>query len=161
MTEEALRQVRLERTSRGRLRVTNARGATLAVGSGEDSDFTPVELLLTALAGCTAIDVDFITGRRAEPERFEVSASAVKIRDAHGNRLVNLTVDFDIDFPDDESGQAAESVLERAVAQSHDRICTVTRTVEVASPVTTRIDGRTVAGPTESSSGASAPAGSA
>ncbi|HYI58028.1 MAG TPA: hypothetical protein VEX66_07665, partial [Microlunatus sp.] len=55
-------------------------------------------------------------------------------------------------FPDTDAGRAAEEVLERAIAASHDRICTVTRTVEVASPVTARLRGDRVAGPPQPSS---------
>ncbi len=146
MSDDA-RRVRLERTSRGRLLARNERGAALAIGMGEDSDFTPVELLLVAIAGCSAIDVDLITGKRSAPEDFVVDASGVKIRDQHGTRLVELAIDFDIRFPDTDGGRAAESVLERAVVASHDRLCTVTRTVEVGSPVTSSLRGTPVAGP--------------
>ena len=72
---DGLRQVSLERTSKGRLVAHNERGATLALGMGEDGDFTPVELLLVAIAGCAAIDVDLITGKRSAPEEFRVDAS--------------------------------------------------------------------------------------
>jgi uncharacterized OsmC-like protein len=144
---EAIRRVSLERTSHGRLLARNERGATMAVGMGEDSDFTPVELLLVAIAGCTAIDVDLITGKRSAPEEFGVDASGVKIRDDRGIRLVDLAVDFRVRFPDTDAGRAAEAVLERAITASHDRICTVTRTVEVGSPVTASLRGTRVAGP--------------
>ena len=141
------RRVSLERTGRGRLLARNERGATLAVGMGEDDDFTPVELLLVAIAGCTAIDVDLITGKRSEPDEFALDASGVKTRDQFGSRLVDLAVDFRVRFPDNTAGRAAEAVLVRAITASHDRICTVTRTVEVGSPVTARLHGEHVAGP--------------
>ena len=144
---DAVRRVRLERTSRGRLLARNERGATMAIGMGEDSDFTPVELLLVAIAGCSAIDVDLITGKRSAPDEFVVDASGVKIRDQEGNRLVELAVDFRVRFPDTDGGLAAESVLERAITASHDRLCTVTRTVEVGTPVTSSLRGERVAGP--------------
>lgn len=144
---DGLRRVSLERTSKGRLLARNERGSTLALGMGEDCDFTPVELLLVAIAGCTAIDVDLITGKRSAPEEFVVDASGVKVRDQHGSRLVELGVDFRVRFPDTDAGRAAEDVLQRAIVASHDRICTVTRTVEVASPVTARLRGERVAGP--------------
>jgi putative redox protein len=146
MSDE-MRRVSLKRTSRGRLLARNERGATLAVGMGEDVDFTPVELLLVAIAGCTAIDVDLITGKRSAPEELAIDASGVKIRDQHGIRLVQMGIDFEVRFPDTDAGRAAEDVLERAIVASHDRICTVTRTVEVASPVTVSLRGNRVAGP--------------
>jgi putative redox protein len=147
VTDGQLRQVELHREGHARFRATNVRGGELTLGSGEDSDFTPVELLLVAIAGCTAIDVDLITGKRSAPEQFEVDASGVKIRDEHGIRMVDLAVDFRVRFPDTDAGRAAEAVLERAITASHDRICTVTRTVEVGSPVTASLRGTRVAGP--------------
>lgn len=135
------RSVSLVRVGKGRYRATNARGGTLELGSGEDSDFTPVELLLTALAGCGAIDVDFITSKRAEPLTFEVLAAGDKIRDAQGNRMAGLRLDFRVEFAEDEAGLAAEAVLRRSVRQSHDRLCTVSRTVEVGTPVSVAVRG--------------------
>jgi putative redox protein len=129
------RSVRLARTAKGRFRATNVRGGTIDLGEGADADFTPVELLLVALAGCSAIDIDHITGKRAEPESFDVDARADKIRDEHGNRLTDIRLRFDPVFPEGPEGDAARAVLARAVAQSHDRLCTTTRTVEVGTPV--------------------------
>ena len=143
MSEETLRSIEMSRLEKGRYLATNTRGGQLVVGQGgRDEAFSPVELLLVAIAGCGAIDVDLITAKRAEPTRFDVRMTGDKIRDEHGNRMTNLTLSFDVAFPDDEGGQAAYDVLPRAVRQSHDRLCTVSRTVEVGSPITTRIEGR-------------------
>jgi uncharacterized OsmC-like protein len=138
MSEETQRSVSLRRTSTGRFVATNARGVELAFGAGEDT-FTPVELLLTAIAGCTAMDVDALAGRRAEPERFELRATADKVRDEAGNRLENIEVTFMVTFPAGEAGDAARAVLPTLVAKSHDRLCTVTRTVERGTPVTPHV----------------------
>ena len=62
-----------------------------------------------------------------------------KIRDEQGNRLTNLVLSFDVEFPDDEAGRAAYDILPRAVQQSHDRLCTVSRTVELGTPVENRV----------------------
>lgn len=134
MTDDTRRSVELERLGLGRYRATNVRGGTLDVG-GDGKDFTPVELLLVALGGCGAIDVDHITAKRAEPASFRVTVSGDKIRDEQGNRMVNLAVRFDITFPEGETGDAAREMLPRAVAQSHDRLCTVSRTIQLATPV--------------------------
>jgi len=139
MTDATLRTVEIERTGLGRYRATNVRGGTLNMGSGSDSEFTPVELLLTAIAGCTASDVDHITVKRAEPESFTVAMRADKIRDDSGNHLTDIAVTFHITFPDGEAGDAARAVLPRAVAQSHDRLCTVTRTIELGTPIQNHI----------------------
>jgi uncharacterized OsmC-like protein len=140
MTDESLRSIEMSRLGKGRYVATNARGGQLVLGQGDES-FSPVELLLVAIAGCSAIDVDYIVSKRAEPVRFDLRMSGDKIRDDQGNRMTNLTLAFDIAFPDGEGGQAAYDVLPRAVQQSHDRLCTVSRTVEVGTPITTRIEG--------------------
>ncbi|MPZ26952.1 MAG: OsmC family peroxiredoxin [Micromonosporaceae bacterium] len=139
MSEQTLRSVTLRRTSAGRFVATNARGVELALGS-EDDTFSPVELLLAAIAGCTAIDVDTLTSRRAEPESFELRASGDKVRDQSGNRMENLEVAFRVRFPDGEAGDAARAVLPEVVARSHDRLCTVSRTIEVGTPIAPRIE---------------------
>lgn len=130
------------------MRATNSRGTTLDLGTGDGADFTPVELLLVALAGCSAIDVDAITGKRAEPEHFTVVAEAEKVRDGDGNHLSDIRLDFDVDFPTTEGGAAAEAVLRRAIEMSHDRLCTVSRTVELGTPVRPRLRGTDLGGPT-------------
>ncbi len=140
MSDEA-RTVDLERISRLQFRATNARGGTLDFGSGDAGEFTPVELLLVAIAGCTAMDVDAITAKRSEPNRFTVHAAADKIRDEHGNHLSNIVLDFAVEFPDTDGGRAATAVLPTAMLKSHDRLCTVSRTVELPSPVAVRLDG--------------------
>lgn len=140
MSEGDARRVDLERLSKGRYRVENPRGGEITIGSGEDADFTPVELLLAAIGGCSAIDVDFITSKRAEPDEFRVRAGGDKIRDDSGNRMQNLALDFTVRFPGSAGGDDARAVLPKAVQQSHDRLCTVSRTVELPSPVTVRTD---------------------
>ena len=90
-----------------------------------------------AIAGCTGMDVDAISGKRAEPEQFEVTDPADKIRDGDGNHLTNIEVDLRVGFPDGDGGDAARDVLPVAIQKSHDRLCTVSRTVELGTPVNT------------------------
>ena len=135
MSDDTLRSIALSRMGEGRYKATNKRGGVLPIGSGDDPDFSPVELLLAALAGCAAIDVDLITGKRAQPLSFDLRAQGDKVRDEHGNHLVNLKVTFEIEFPEGEAGDKARAVLPRALAQTRDRLCTVTRTVALGAPV--------------------------
>ena len=133
------RSVTVRRVASGRFAVVNDHGGEIAFGTGEGPDFTPTELLLAAIGGCTSIDIDILTTRRAEPESFEVRVDAEKIRDDAGNRLTDIVVTFRLVFPDTPGGDAARAVLPDAVRRSHDRICTVSRTVETGTPVTPRI----------------------
>jgi putative redox protein len=135
MDPETLRSIDLTRTGEGHYQATNRRGGVLPVGSGDGAEFTPVELLLAAIAGCSAIDVDLITGKRAAPEAFDVHAEGHKIRDEQGNHLVGLKVTFDVTFPDGEGGDRAREVLPRSLQQTRDRLCSVGRTVQLGEPI--------------------------
>lgn len=129
----APRTVTLTRTEFGRYTATNAAGVTLELGEG-DGRFSPVELLLAAIAGCASVDVDYITARRAEPMRFEVTSSGVKVTEG-GNRMENLHVTFDVRFPEGADGDAARERLPQAVRRSGEALCTVSRTVQLGTPV--------------------------
>lgn len=135
MADDTLRSVQLTQMGEGRWKATNRRGGVLPIGSGDDPDFTPVELLLAAIAVCSAIDVELITGKRATAESFDLVSEGTKIRDEQGNRLTNLRVTFDVRFPEGEAGDRAREALPRAIAQSRDRLCSVSRTVAVETPV--------------------------
>ena len=133
--EKAERSVELTRTGKAAYEATNVRGGVLRLGDGATDDFTPVELLLAALGGCSAIDVDYIVGKRAEPSSFEVRASGTKVRDGEGNHLTDLLLRFEVTFPDGPEGDAAREVLPVSIQRSRDRLCTVSRTVAIGTPV--------------------------
>lgn len=135
MDDDSLRRVQLTRTDDGRLLAVNRRGGVLPIGEGGDGDFTPVELLLAALGGCTALDVLAITGKRESPTSFEVAVEGHKVRDEGGNHLVDLRLDFTVSFPDGPGGDQAREVLPRSIRQSADRLCTVGRTIQLGAPI--------------------------
>jgi uncharacterized OsmC-like protein len=139
-TSSAHLDVTVERISGGMYTAANSRGGQIMVGTGGGADFTPTELLLVAVAGCTAIDVDILTSRRAEPERFQVAAEADKVRGPDGNRLTGIQVTFRVAFPAGDQGDAARAILPDVVQKSHDRLCTVSRTIELGTPIATRIE---------------------
>jgi uncharacterized OsmC-like protein len=134
-----LRRVTLTRDSVGRYTARNDRGGSITLSSGTD-ELSPVELLLAGIAGCTAVDVDTVTTRRAEPEQFEIEVTADKVKDEHGNHLQDIEVRFRVRFPDGDGGDAAREMLPKLVKRSHDEWCTVSRTVEMGTPVTTTIE---------------------
>jgi uncharacterized OsmC-like protein len=135
MDDDTLRWLDLTQIGEGRYKAVNRRGGVLPIGSGDDPDFTPVELLLAALAGCTAIDVGAITGKRATPDSFDIHTEGHKIRDEGGSHLVDLVVTVSIAFPEGEAGDAAREVLPRAVQQTGDRLCTVGRTLQLGTEI--------------------------
>lgn len=138
-TDDNHRSVTVERIAAGTFAAANERGGRIVLGAGGGAEFTPVELLMLGIAGCTAIDVDTLTSRRAEPDSFEISVDADKVRDEAGNHLENIEVTYRLSFPAGAAGDQARAVLPEAVRQSHDRLCTVSRTVELPTPVVTRI----------------------
>ena len=116
---------------------TNGRGASIEVGG--QGNFSPVELLLAAIGGCTAVDVDVMTSRRATPEVFEVVASGRKVTEG-GNHMEDLQVTFRLRFPEGADGDKARDRVAPAVKVSHEKDCTVSRTVELGTPIAFVID---------------------
>jgi putative redox protein len=139
-SETTHRTLTVERIAAGQFAAVNSRGGRIVFGTGADEEFTPTELLLIAIGGCTAIDIDIIATRRAEPESFEIVVDADKVRDDNGNHLANVEVTYRVTFPAGEAGDNAREVLPEAVRKSHERLCTVGRTVELPTPITTRIE---------------------
>ena len=133
---DTLRSVELTRIGHARFKATNARGGETFFGTGgEDPDFTPVELLLAAIAGCSALDVEAITHKRTSSTTFDVHAEGRKVRDEHGNHLTGLRVSFEVAFPDGPEGDAARERVQSAIELSRDRLCTVSRTVQLGEEV--------------------------
>lgn len=132
------RSVEIERTGPSTYTARNERGGELRVSAAGDAGFTPVELLLVALGTCSAVDLE-VAVRRAEPEVFAVRVDAEKVRVEGASALRDIEVTFDVRFPAGSDGDAARTVLPRALQVSHDRSCTVSRTVEAGTPVTMRL----------------------
>jgi len=130
------RSVSIDRIASSTYTVTNARGGQITMASGDGPEFSPVELLLAAIGGCTAVDVDLVTSRRAEPDEFAVEVGAEKVSEGGLNYLSDITVTFRIRFPEGEDGDKARAVLPDIVRKSHDRLCSVGVTVERGTPIT-------------------------
>jgi putative redox protein len=140
MAADSHRSVTLGRVEEGVYVATNARGNQLRFGSNDPDGFSPVELLMAAIAGCSAVDVDIVTGRRSAADTFEARVDATYVRDESGNSLDDITLTIHVTFPEGEAGDAARAILPRTVARSHDRTCTVSRTIELGRRITTVID---------------------
>ena len=129
------RRVDVERVGPSRFELVNSRGTRISIGTSDGDDFTPVELLLGAIGGCSAIDVDVLTTRRSEPTSFSATVTGRRIRNDDGNQLDDIELTFRVAFPPGAGGDAARDVLPRAVQRSHDQLCTVSRTVELGAEV--------------------------
>jgi putative redox protein len=135
MADQTRRWVTVDRLDEGVYLARNPRGGELRFGSKAGADFSPVELLLAAIAGCSAVDVDVVTGRRAAADSFRARVEADAVRDDSGNTLRDIHLTFEITFPDGEAGDAAREILPRALRASHERTCTVSRTIEAGTPI--------------------------
>lgn len=140
MADHARRAVTLTRLDTGIYEARNARGTTLRFGSMDDEGFSPVELLLAAIAGCSAVDIDAVTGRHATPERFDIEVTANKVRDDDGNHLQDLSVTFHLAFPEGDGGDRARRLAPRAARTSREVSCTVSRTIELGAPVAMAVE---------------------
>ncbi|HHV21396.1 MAG TPA: OsmC family protein [Propionibacterium sp.] len=125
--------VHVVRTGQGRYLAMNRNGIEIQLGEGHDL-FSPVELLLAALAGCTAMDVEAATTRTAEPEVFKVGVLADQEAEG-GNHLENVEVNFSMRFPDTEEGREAKAMVDRVMQLSQDKLSTVCRVLEQPTPV--------------------------
>jgi putative redox protein len=137
MEQTSPRTVSLTRESQGVYIARNAAGAEIRFGH-ESGGFGSVELLLAALAGCSGADLDVMTSRRAEPTVFEATVTADKVTGDQGNSLRNIVVTFHVEFPEGPDGDKARARVEPALRAAHEKTCTVSRTVEAATPVTLR-----------------------
>ena len=137
MSDDTLRSIELTKIGPARFKATNARGGETFFGvGGDDPDFTPVELLLAAIAGCSALDVEAITHKRAESTSFAVRSEGHKVRNESGNHMTGLKLTFEVEFPEGEAGDRARAVLPQAIEMSRDRLCSVSRTIQLGADVT-------------------------
>jgi putative redox protein len=90
-----------------------------AVG-GESKGFRPKELLLTGLAGCTAMDVlSILRKMRCEPEAFRVEVVAEETEE-HPRVFTSFHIRYII------RGDVPVDKLEKAIELSQERYCGVT-----------------------------------
>ena len=143
MTDPDHRSITIDRVDEGIYLARNARGLELRFGSKDPEGFTPVELFLASIAACTAVDIDVVTGRRAVADEFSARIDATYVRDDAGNRLEDMTLTFHVRFPEGDAGDAAREILPRIAKTSHDKTCTVSRTVEIGTPIRTVLDSAT------------------
>lgn len=140
MTDPDHRWVTLDRVDEGIYVARNARGHELRFGSNDPDGFTPVEVFLASIAACTAVDIDVVTGRRSPAEEFQARMDAHYQRDESGNRLTDIRLTFHVTFPEGEAGDAARAILPKVAQTSHDKTCTVSRTIEIGTPIELVVD---------------------
>jgi len=130
-------RISVERTDDDRYIATNDRGATLELtGSGADGLFTPVELLLVAVAGCNIVTTEPLTAQRGHRlPKLVASATSEKIE---RNKLGPVTLTYSVTFP--EGDEAAEQVFREVAERVEERHCTVSRSLREGTPVDLELD---------------------
>jgi len=125
-------QINVERTEDGRYIATNDRGARIELtGNGEGPNFSPVELLLVAVAGCNIVSTEPLTAQRGHRmARLVASATSEKIE---RNKLGPVTLSYTVELPegDAEAAKVFRDVAERV----EERHCTVSRSLREGTPV--------------------------
>ncbi|MGB8643643.1 MAG: OsmC family protein [Anaerolineae bacterium] len=95
---------------------------------------TPVELVMTALAGCTAMDVVSILTKMREPlEGLEVETRGVR-REQEPRIFTHIEVVYHL------KGKVKSESVERAIALSRSKYCTVEGMLEKSADITTRYE---------------------
>ncbi|MBB5076756.1 OsmC family protein [Nonomuraea sp. NPDC055795] len=122
--------VRVERTDDGGFRATNARGAEVRIGGGdEDGVFSPVELLLAAVGGCNIVTVEPLTAQRGHQLiRLAMTVEAEKVQP---NLLGPVTVTYDVEVPSEKADEVYRAVAHRV----HEKYCTVSRSLSEGTEV--------------------------
>jgi putative redox protein len=103
--------------------------------SGGDNDgFRPAELVLVALAGCTAMDViSILQKKRQQVTSFEVCADGERAG-TDPKRYTAFTVEYVV------TGKGIDpAAVERAVELSETKYCSVMATLRFAGPVGRKI----------------------
>ncbi|MFB6673881.1 OsmC family protein [Streptomyces sp. NPDC057684] len=117
----------------------NDRGAEVRIGAAEDPDvqpsFTPVELLLAALGGCGGLVTDR-TARTVEHDGLRIVVESVS-RPEDDGRVGAVRVSYELELP--EGDQRADDAFARGVRLTHEKYCTVSRTVEHGARIEARL----------------------
>lgn len=98
---------------------------------GESSGFSPMQLLLIALGGCTGMDVVHIMRKqRQQVKDLEILVSGKRVKEPP-RVYNNIHVEYKINGED-----IKESAVQRAIQLSEDKYCSVGATLRAKAKVT-------------------------
>jgi putative redox protein len=116
---------------------TNISGKSVTIDTNSDrrSAPTPMELLLIAVGGCTAVDVvDILRKKRQEVSDYKIELSGER-REEHPRAFTKINVHH-IVYGRNVSAQA----VERAIQLSDEKYCSVAATVRPTATITTSFE---------------------
>ncbi len=117
-------------TASGRQVVVDATHA----GGGDGRGPTPVELVMTGLAGCTAMDIVSLLRKMRQPlEGLEVEVGGER-RQEEPRIFTHIEIVYRV------KGKIKPASLERAIQLSHDKYCTVGAMLEKSAEISTRYE---------------------
>ncbi len=91
---------------------------TSAAGGGDDDGFSPMELLLVGLAGCTAMDViSILQKKRQDVTGFEVRVQGVRATE-HPKVFTNIVLEYIV-----TGHHVEQAAVERSVELSATKYC--------------------------------------
>ncbi len=85
-----------------------------------DSAFTPMELFLVSLAGCTAMDVQYILERQRQRIKHLIITASGKRRDDDPRSYESIDLEYEVAGED-----IRKDALERAIRLSQEKYCSV------------------------------------
>lgn len=101
---------------------------------GEGKGMRPMQLLLTAVGGCSSIDVILILKKqKQEIESFEVEVEGEKEKVEDHSVFKNIVLHFKI------KGKVDPEKAERAVKLSMEKYCSVSKALEKTSHITYKV----------------------
>ncbi len=105
-------------------------GGSVAAG-GDDDGFRPMELILTGLAGCTAMDViSILKKKRQQVTNFQVTAEAQQA-DSHPHVFTDIHLHYIV-----EGHNVDPKAVERAMQLSETRYCPAQAMLAATVPMT-------------------------
>jgi putative redox protein len=135
--------LKLEHVEKMKFKVAMRDGRRIELNSDEDMGqaFTPMELFLVALAGCTAMDVQWIMEKqRQKVDRLEIEATGTR-RDEDPRYYETIELKYTLAGPG-----IGKDAVERAIRLSQEKYCSVRAMLNEKVKVNTayRIEGKAV-----------------
>lgn len=121
------------------LEATNEEGNSVLMDSapgygGKGKGMRPMQLLLTALGGCSAIDVISLLKKQKQTDGFlEVEVDGVREKTGDYSLFKNIFLHFKF------NGQVDYLKAERAVKLSLEKYCSIAKTLEPTARITYKI----------------------
>jgi putative redox protein len=100
---------------------------------GEDSGFSPLQLLLAALGGCTGIDiVDLMRKQRQQVDDLEIKVSGERVEEPP-RVYKNIRVEYRI-----KGTGIKEQAVQRAIQLSEEKYCSVGAMLKAKANITSK-----------------------